>query len=287
MTPTLKTINIGGVPEHFNMPWHIAIANKSFEKVGLNIVWHDYPTGTGAMCTDLNNNTLDIALVLTEGVIADIAKGSKLKIAQTYVTSPLQWGVHAAYNSQINVDDDVSNLKFAISRKGSGSHLMAYVHTSGKTENKITEDNFLIVNNIDGAAEALTNNKADLFLWEKYTTQPFVEKQIFKRIDICPTPWPCFVMAVSENAQSNLAKEITLIQEVINNTTKSIKSTSDLNVQISEKYNLPLSQVDSWLKEVVWNSEPIIQDTIIEQVQETLFNLNLIPQILETAFYKI
>ena len=30
-------INIGGVPEHFNLPWQLAIENGLFEERGLNI----------------------------------------------------------------------------------------------------------------------------------------------------------------------------------------------------------------------------------------------------------
>ncbi len=28
----MKTIKIAGVPEHFNLPWHLAIENGDFEK---------------------------------------------------------------------------------------------------------------------------------------------------------------------------------------------------------------------------------------------------------------
>ena len=28
----MKTIRIGGVPEHFNLPWHLAMEEGNFEK---------------------------------------------------------------------------------------------------------------------------------------------------------------------------------------------------------------------------------------------------------------
>ncbi len=55
------TLSVGGVPEHFNLPWHLATENGSFEREGLRIQWRDYPDGTGAMVRDLRSNVLDVA----------------------------------------------------------------------------------------------------------------------------------------------------------------------------------------------------------------------------------
>jgi len=52
----MKTIRIGGVPEHFNLPWHRTIANKDFETKGIDLQWADYPGGTGAMMQDLRED---------------------------------------------------------------------------------------------------------------------------------------------------------------------------------------------------------------------------------------
>ena len=75
MSSELTTIRVGGVPEHFNSPWHIAIESGAFAKAGLDVQWTTIDTGTGAMCKALANGEIDIAVALTEGVVADIAKG--------------------------------------------------------------------------------------------------------------------------------------------------------------------------------------------------------------------
>ena len=46
----MKTIKIAGVPEHFNLPWHLAIDNGDFEKENIDLQWTDVPEGTGKMC---------------------------------------------------------------------------------------------------------------------------------------------------------------------------------------------------------------------------------------------
>ena len=69
-----KIIKIGGVPEHFNMPWHYAKDQGYFDAIDAEVSWQDYPGGTGAMCADLRDEVIDIAIVLTEGIVADIVK---------------------------------------------------------------------------------------------------------------------------------------------------------------------------------------------------------------------
>ena len=74
----------------------------------------------------LNDGTTDIAVLLTEGIVKDIATGGSSKIVGIYVQSPLCWGIHTG--AQQEDITDVASLKgkvWAVSRMTSGSHLMA------------------------------------------------------------------------------------------------------------------------------------------------------------------
>ena len=94
--PNLKPLRVGGVPEHFNTPWHTAAAAGRFEELGLAFEWKEYPGGTGAMCRDLRSDEIDLAVLLTEGIYKDIVTGGNSKIAGVYVSSPLCWGIHCS-----------------------------------------------------------------------------------------------------------------------------------------------------------------------------------------------
>ena len=87
----MKSIKIAGVPEHFNLPWHLAIENGDFEKENIDLQWTDVPEGTGKMCQMLRDGSTDIAVILTEGIVKDIVAGNPSKIVQVYVESPLVW----------------------------------------------------------------------------------------------------------------------------------------------------------------------------------------------------
>ena len=194
----MKKVKIGGVPEHFNLAWYLALKNGDFKAKDINLRWHDYYGGTGEMCKALRDGDIDLAVILTEGIVKDIIAGNPSKIVQTFVQSPLIWGIHVAKNSDFKQIEDIQGTRAAISRYGSGSHLMAYINAKNNNWDLEKDLKFEVIKNLDGAVEGLTNGDADYFMWEKFTTKPLVDKGTFRRIANCPSPWPCFVIAARD-----------------------------------------------------------------------------------------
>ena len=270
----MKTVRIAGVPEHFNLPWHLCIDNGEFEEVGIDLQWTDVPEGTGKMCQMLRDNETDIAVILTEGIVKDIISGNTSSIVQTYVESPLIWGIHVAAESQYQTLSDLENTKVAISRYGSGSHLMAYVNAQNQHWNTETLQ-FEVVNTIDGAMEALTHGKADYFMWERFMTQPLVDKGVFRRVADCPTPWPCFVIAVRNEFLESNRQTIALLLEIINNTTIEFKEIPSIDRTLATKYNQKLEDIQTWLSLTKWAQKPL-EEKVLNKIQNQLFDLKII-----------
>jgi ABC-type nitrate/sulfonate/bicarbonate transport system substrate-binding protein len=270
----MRTVKIAGVPEHFNLPWHLAIENKEFKSHDINLQWTDVPEGTGKMCQMLRDGETDIAVILTEGIVKDIVAGNPSKIVQVYVQSPLIWGIHVAANSKYKTVSDLEDTKVAISRQGSGSQLMAYVNAdnhSWKTDNL----QFEIVNTIDGAVEALSNGRADYFMWERFMTKPLVDKGIFRRIGDCPTPWPCFVIAVRDEILEKYPEAIKSILDTINETTKNFKNIPNIDKMLADKYNQETVDIQEWLTLTEWSKKPVTRE-MLNNVQNQLFQLTII-----------
>lgn len=270
----MKTIKIAGVPEHFNLPWHLCLENGEFEAHDIDLKWTDVPEGTGKLCQMLRNGETDIAVILTEGIIKDIVSGNPSKIVQVYVQSPLIWGIHVGAASHYKTLSDLKGTKAAISRIGSGSQLMAYVnaHNQGwKTESL----QFEIVNTIDGAVEALTAGTADYFMWERFMTKPLVDKGIFRRIADCPTPWPCFVIAVRNELLETQPEIIKTILEIINQTTEEFKDIPSIDKTLSSRYNQKIEDIQEWLSLTEW-SQKTLDDKTLNNVQNQLLELSII-----------
>lgn len=271
----MKNFLIGGVPEHFNLPWYITLKEKKYRTDNINLRWKDYHGGTGQMCTALREGEIDMAVILTEGIIRDIIEGNKCKIVQIFIKTPLIWGIHVSKTSNFNTVEDIKGTYAAISRYGSGSHLMAYVNAI-KNGWDVTRDlKFKEIKNLEGALKGLPAGNGDYFLWEKFTTKPYVDNGPFRIIGECPTPWPCFVLAVREDILENESESLKKILDILNNVTATFKSIPNIDIIISERYNQSLEDVQAWLKLTEW-SQKNLSFNELEIIQKQLLALNLI-----------
>lgn len=275
----MNTIKIAGVPEHFNLPWHLAIESGDFEKENIDLQWTDVPEGTGKMCQLLRDGETDIAVILTEGIVKDISAGNPSKIVQVYVESPLIWGIHVAAKSKYNTLTDLKGTTAAISRLGSGSQLMAYVNADNQSRLhsgwKTDDLQFEIVNTIDGAVEALTNGTADYFMWERFMTKPLVDQGVFRRIGDCPTPWPCFVIAVRTEVLEKQADVISKILSIINQTTVDFKNIPSIDTTLALKYHQKIEDIQEWLSLTHW-SQNQLKAEMLNKIQNQLIQLKII-----------
>ncbi|MGV3696912.1 substrate-binding domain-containing protein [Flavobacterium sp.] len=270
----MKTVKIVGVPEHFNLPWQLCIENAEFEEIGIDLQWTDIPEGTGKMCQMLRDGETDMAVILTEGIVKDIVAGNDCSIVQVYVESPLIWGIHVASNSKYTNLAELENTKVAISRYGSGSHLMSFVNAKNQHWN--TEKlEFEIVNTIDGAVDALTKGNGDYFMWERFMTKPLVDNGIFRRVADCPTPWPSFVIAVRNGFLESNRQTVALILETINNTTIEFKDIPSIDRTLASRFNQKQEDIREWLKLTKWSQKPL-EEKVLNNIQNQLFDLKII-----------
>ena len=279
----MQKVRIGGVPEHFNLPWHLAIEEGMFEEAGIDLEWREFPEGTGAMNKALRAKEIDLAVILTGGVIKDIANGNPSKILQVYVSSPLQWGVHVAADSNFQNIEELQHAKAAISRYGSGSHVMAYVQARRRGWNP-SELSFEVVNTLDNAITALTEGTADYFMWEHFTTKPIVDAGVFRRLGDFPTPWSCFVIAGHEDFIAENGKVVDTILEVINTVTADFKNIPSIDRTLAHRYEQKLEDIQQWLAMTTWSQTPISKDEL-SLIQSRLLDLEMITAPLELEDY--
>jgi ABC-type nitrate/sulfonate/bicarbonate transport system substrate-binding protein len=270
----MKTIKIAGVPEHFNLPWQLAIENNEFKNQDIDLQWTNVPEGTGKLCEMLRNGETDLAVILTEGIIKDILNGNPSKIVQVYVESPLIWGIHVAAHSKFQSVADLKDTRVAISRRGSGSELMAYVNAHNNnwpTDNLQCE----IINTIDGAVEALTHEKADYFMWERFMTKPLVDQGIFRRLDDCLTPWPSFVIVATDDLITKQPQVIDQMLQIINAKTIGFKEIPAINETIATRFNQKTTDIDQWISRTQWSQQPITNE-MLNNIQNQLLKFAII-----------
>lgn len=271
----MLNLKVGGVPEHFNYPWYLTLKNKEYTKKGINLRWKNFAGGTGEMCKALRCGDVDIAIVLTEGIIKDIINGNPSKITQTFVKSPLVWGIHVGAKSKFKTIADLEHATIAISRFGSGSHLMAIVnaYNNGWNIDKLT---FKVIGNLQGGIDALTKGEADYFMWEHFTTKPLVDNGTFRRIGDCPTPWPCFVVAVRNEILENNLAAVKTVLDIINNCTADFKEIEEIDKTLAVRYEQQTEDIQEWLSITEWNDGKPITEDLITSIQNKMVGFNVI-----------
>lgn len=262
-------LEIGGVPEHFNLPWHDLIASGRLDAEGIELAWTDYPGGTGAMVADLNAGSLDLAVLLTEGAAAGIAAGGAFSILSLYTASPLVWGVHVPVDSAFEGVDELEGRRFAISREGSGSHLMAFALAEQRGWSVDTLE-FVPVGGLDGAIEAFAAGSADAFLWEKFMTAPVVESGRFRRVGDFAAPWPAFVISASHAALERHGAQLDAVVDAVLAEAAALKRSSDASTRIATRYGLDSRAVADWLEGTEWAARAGIRSADVESAAELL-----------------
>ncbi|KAG0027189.1 hypothetical protein BGZ81_005813 [Podila clonocystis] len=184
----------------------MAVELGFFEREGVVIERVCCPSGTGEMTAKLIDGSLDVAIALTEGLLAGIAKGhNAYKIIGTYVESPLCWAISVGQESKHVDRKSLRNGTIGISRIGSGSHIIPYVLAEQEgwlEDNKNNESfdapfDFKVLNTFKHMRDSVNDGSSDAFLWERFTTKPYHDSNEVRSVDTITPPWPAFMIAAS------------------------------------------------------------------------------------------
>ena len=278
----MKVLNITGVPEHFNYPWVKVVESQPFLDRGIRLKWIEESRGSGQMNKALRDNETDLAIVLTESFLKDFEAGNPSKIIGFHVNSPLVWGIHIHGQSKINSLKELKEHNFLISRIGSGSHLMGLV--LAERENWDAQKlSFSVINNLPGALQAMDPRNPELFLWEKYTTKPWVDQGELKRIGEVPSPWPCFVIAATNASLDEFGALIIEFRNLIYDFSQKLQNDPDTIKTIAGEYKLEESDVSAWLNQTKWAINEIISKTQLDQSMEHMKRLGILKSKLDLA----
>lgn len=213
--------------------------------------WHDFPGGTGAMIDAIEAGAIDIAILLTEGAVAGLARGGGYRIVSNYVTSPLIWGVHVAPASPLQAIDEIAGARFAVSRLGSGSHLMALALATERGWT-LRADQFVVVGSLDGAIDAFRNDTADVFMWEHFMTQPVVDRGQFRRIGDFVAPWSAFVTCARADLWAAEADELRSLIDEVGESARRFAQDPATPERIHAAYGIAEDQIREWLSRTRW-----------------------------------
>jgi ABC-type nitrate/sulfonate/bicarbonate transport system substrate-binding protein len=257
------------------LPWHLALEAGRFAASQVDVSWRDFPDGSGAMAKALRQGELHAALLLTEGAIAGIADGGGFRIASLYTDSPLLWGIHVPASSRFRSVGDLRGARYAVSRQGSGSHLMAVVHAREQGWS-VDDLEFVTVRNLSGAVDAFGAGAADVFFWEKFMTKPLVDAGKFRRIGEFSAPWPAFVACVADAAGAERHAAFGLALTAVLDEARALRARSDAASLIAARYGLLVADVVEWLATTRWSDRVHVTPRDVESACAALDSLGVL-----------
>ncbi|ELU40364.1 NMT1 domain-containing protein [Rhizoctonia solani AG-1 IA] len=230
-------LRVGYVPEHFASPL-LQYADADQDKT---FVLSAFPGGTGAMTSALKNDEIDVAVALTDALIAGIANGSHAyRLVGSYVSTPLNWAVVTGKDSKYQSIDDLRGTKLGISRIG-----RAMQKNWTDKDGQIEMPEFQVNNNLQGLNASINTGAT------RFTTKPHVDSG---EIGSVPTPWPSWLIAAHpERAKPAALRNFleTLTEYVTKFDSDEQRAQVDVDL-IRERFGYPEADIRAWLKTVRW-----------------------------------
>lgn len=273
-------LKVGGVPEHFNIPWQLAQAEQSAAQPLFTFV--EQKCGTGEMIQNLKNGSLDVIVALTEGLVADIARGSDLRLLGTYVESPLCWAVSAGADAPYSSIEDLKGQTFGISRLQSGSHLMAFVlglqrgwDVRGESAN--ADLKFAVKGNFEQLRQSVNDGSTAAFMWETFMTKPYVDRAEVRKVGEVVTPWPCFMMAARAATIDARLADIQALQRSIQTACARFAAEPlAMQARIVEQFHLTPADAAAWYASAVITGSAAVSEAALERTISTLIDAGVL-----------
>ncbi|GAA5902387.1 substrate-binding domain-containing protein [Sporobolomyces salmoneus] len=273
-TPKLR---VGYVREHFSSPLlQLAEKDQSIELV-------ECPSGTGQVMSRIKANEIDVAIALTESLLAGIAKKTaEFKLVGTYVTSPLQWAVIVGKDAtKYQKLSDLKGEKIGISRIGSGSQVMASVMALNEgwtdADGKVSPIDFEVLDTFKALRDGVNNGKAAAFMWERFTTKPYLDEIRF--IDFVPTPWHSWAVVASPSTLESSSPLRPVLESFLSNLTTSIRAFDSTEARskdsvefVKSTFGYPEEDVRAWFDQVSYPQGEVkeIERAMVEKTFKTL-----------------
>lgn len=282
----LLPLRIAGVPEPYNLPWRLGIERRAFLRAGVDLRWTDVGEGTGRMCRMLASGETDLAVLVTEGAVRDIANGGDERIIGTWVESPLTWGVHVPGSSSVHSVDDLGHAPYLVSRMNSGSHVMGTLHAQ-RQGRATTAADFEVVNDLNGALASMADGRPCAFLWDTFITAKHVTSGAMRAVDEYRPDWPAFVVVARPEVVEQNPKAIATVMKIARDQASGFAIGKNAAQVVADRYGADPLHAAVWLQHTKWSRDGVLPESAAATVAKALHGVALVPGTVEEAIARV
>ncbi|KAF8311087.1 hypothetical protein DL93DRAFT_2083800 [Clavulina sp. PMI_390] len=292
MATSERVLRIGFIREHFSSP----LLQLADEDAGKTFTLVECPSGTGQVISRLVNDEIDVAIALTDPLLAGIINGSSkgsYKLVGSYVMTPLNWAVVTGIKSKYENLSQLEGTTIGISRIGSGSHTMANVMALQQgwldpSTGLVKKMEFKINNDIHGLNTSVNDDTTSAYMWEWFTTKPWADRGEVRFIGSVPTPWPSWMIAAHPSQDRAPTQAVISFLERLTGFVRAFDSAearSAANVEfIKERFGYPEADIKAWLGTVKYTADTReIRQSVIHETIKVLGQTGFIPSNTNTS----
>jgi len=131
---------------------------------------------------------------------------------------------------------------------------------------ELKKEQFEVIKNLDGALASLVNLETDVFYWEKYTTKPFVDSGQLRRVGEYKTPWPCFVIAATDDILKREPDNVIRALRTIHDSCDNFMQDDEAIKMVSERFGQKMKDVERWYHSTEWAMHGWVSDKMLRSV---------------------
>ncbi|MDH3756014.1 MAG: hypothetical protein OEU32_19290, partial [Acidimicrobiia bacterium] len=131
------------------------------------------------------------------------------------------------------------------------------------------------------ARRALGAGEADYLLWDRFMTQPVVDRGELRRVGVQPTPWPAFVTVARTDVIDERGDDLSAIIAAVAATAAGLTRSDDLIDRLVDRFELAREVAADWWAVTRWGrADDQLTPEQLGEVQRTLLRLGRIDEIL-------
>lgn len=238
------------------------------------------------MCRMLASGETDLAVLVTEGAVRDIANGGDERIIGTWVESPLTWGVHVPGSSSVHSVDDLGHAPYLVSRMNSGSHVMGTLHAQ-RQGRATTAADFEVVNDLNGALASMADGRPCAFLWDTFITAKHVTSGAMRAVDEYRPDWPAFVVVARPEVVEQNPKAIATVMKIARDQASGFAIGKNAAQVVADRYGADPLHAAVWLQHTKWSRDGVLPESAAATVAKALHGVALVPGTVEEAIARV
>lgn len=119
--------------------------------------------------------------------------------------------------------------------------------------------------------KGIKSGKIDAFLWEEFTTKPYVDSGELRKIGCITTPWPCFMIAARKEVLARRFDSVRKMLTGIFESTANFENGGESSVEyIANNYGLKKEDARSWFTQVKFSNDGSISRKVLVKTIDTL-----------------